>query len=89
VGVAGSVGLSAGMRVAFPWVFITTEEIVQKFYQISLTLLSITRACHGLPLYALRAATPLHPAGRAACGRLLPPWTPHAVRLWVKMAPTR
>jgi hypothetical protein len=24
------------------------------------------------------------PAGQVACGRLLPFWTPHAVRLWFK-----
>jgi hypothetical protein len=48
-------------------------------------------APHALPLYALREATSgtalqpflrWLPAGRAACGHLLPPSTPHAVRLW-------
>jgi hypothetical protein len=44
-----------------------------------------------MPFYALRGGPPLKrpyacfrgdlPAGWAACGRLLPPWTTHAVRL--------
>jgi hypothetical protein len=25
------------------------------------------------------------PTGQAACGRPLPPWTPHVVRLWIKL----
>jgi hypothetical protein len=36
---------------------------------------SFNRACHALPFFALRAA----------CGRLLPPWPPHAVRPWIRL----
>jgi hypothetical protein len=51
---------------------------------------SFIRARHAQPLYALRARHPPNgclggssPTGQAACGRLLPPWIPHAVRAWV------
>jgi hypothetical protein len=52
--------------------------------------LSITKDRHALRYYAQRAATPISalwpfqgrlPAGRVACGRSLPPWTPYALSL--------
>jgi hypothetical protein len=56
------------------------------------TFLSSTRARHALPFYALSLGPPLkHPysrfrggplTGRAACCRLVPFWTPPAVRPW-------
>jgi hypothetical protein len=48
------------------------------------TPLSFMRARHAQPLYALRAGHPPNgpPAGRVACGCLLPPWIPLSVRPW-------
>jgi hypothetical protein len=52
--------------------------------------MAIATALQALPFYALHAATPETaiwpfqgwlPTGRAACGHILPPWTPHVVRL--------
>jgi hypothetical protein len=47
----------------------------------------MARGGHALPKVSLGPAmpylsTPFMPAGQAACGHLLPPWTPHAVCLW-------
>jgi hypothetical protein len=43
----------------------------------------MARGGHGLPKVLPGPAMPYPstPCGRAACGRLLPFWTPHAVRL--------
>jgi hypothetical protein len=40
---------------------------------------------HALLFYALRECHDRGgpPTGQAACGRLLPPWTAYAVRLWI------
>jgi hypothetical protein len=55
------------------------------------TLQCITKTCLALPFYALQADTPVTalrvsqgwlPVGLLACGFLLPPWIPNAVRLW-------
>jgi hypothetical protein len=42
------------------------------------------RGSHGLPNVSPRLAmpNPSTPCGQATCGHLLPPWTPHVVRLW-------
>jgi hypothetical protein len=58
---------------------------------VTVDSLSIARACHGLPFYALQVAIPETALWLfqgwlskewVACGSLLPPWTPLVIHFW-------